>query len=93
MRGMPVLFGGLVLDPEGKANPRVNGGCSNAACTSGSIYIFDKPAQGWESIDIRSKPYPNGRAGHTMTGTCQNDEFMKKNAKFCCVEQEQKPWL
>ena len=68
MRGMPILFGGLILDSEGKAEPRVKGGCSNDMCTSGNIFIFDTPAQGWETIEIPSNPYPKGRAGHTMTG-------------------------
>jgi hypothetical protein len=68
MRGMPLLFGGLVLDPEGLAEPTVNGGCEDTPCTKGSVHIFDKPAQGWESMQVISSPYPEGRAGHTMTG-------------------------
>jgi hypothetical protein len=67
---MPVLFGGLVLDTEGLAEPAVKGGCEDKSCTAGSVDIFDKPAQGWESMQVVSSPYPypRGRAGHTMTG-------------------------
>jgi hypothetical protein len=68
MRGMPLLFGGLVLDPEGLAEPRVNGGCEDTACSKGTLVIFDKPAHGWDMIELVSSPYPEGRAGHTMTG-------------------------
>jgi hypothetical protein len=68
MRGMPILFGGLVLDPEGLAEPAVKGGCEDTACTKGSVQIFDKPAHGWETMQVTSSTYPNGRAGHTMTG-------------------------
>ncbi len=68
MRGMPVYFGGLVLDPEGLAEPQVKGGCDDDLCTKGRVYVFDKPAQGWETIQMSSNPYPVGRAGHTMTG-------------------------
>jgi hypothetical protein len=68
MRGMPVLFGGLILDPEGLAEPRVKGGCADDLCAEGSVYIFDKPAHGWETIQVRSSPYPDGRAGHSATG-------------------------
>jgi hypothetical protein len=68
MRGMPILFGGLVLDPEGLAEPRVNGGCEDTACTKGALVIFDKPAHGWDMVELVSTPYPEGRAGHTMTG-------------------------
>jgi hypothetical protein len=68
MRGMPLLFGGLVVDPDGLAEPTVNGGCEDTLCTTGSVYMFDKPAHGWETIQVISSPYPEGRAGHTMTG-------------------------
>jgi hypothetical protein len=68
MRGMPLVFGGLVLDPDGLAEPTVKGGCEDTPCTKGSVYIFDKPAHGWETIELVSSPYPKGRAGHSMTG-------------------------
>ncbi len=68
MRGMPILFGGLVLDPEGLAEPAVKGGCEDTPCTKGSVDVFDKPAHGWEAVKLISSPYPKGRAGHTMTG-------------------------
>ena len=66
MRGMPVFFGGLVLSAGGDS--RVTGGCMNMACDSGYVFVFDKPAQGWEDLQVRGNPYPRGRAGHTMTG-------------------------
>jgi hypothetical protein len=68
MRGMPILYGGLVLDPEGLAEPKAIGGCEDTACSNGTLVIFDKPAHGWETIEIVSSPYPESRAGHTMTG-------------------------
>jgi hypothetical protein len=68
MRAMPIMFGGLVLDPDGNDNPRVVGGCEDTACRTGTVYLFDKPAHGWESIKISSSPYPKGRTGHTITG-------------------------
>ena len=81
MRGMPIIFGGLALDPDGNVDPHVAGGCEDKACTSGKVYLFDKPAHGWESIQINSSPYPRGRAGHTMTGE-QHRGFMQQYAGY-----------
>ena len=68
MRGLPLLYGGLVLDADGLEIPRVLGGCNTDPCNTGEIYLFDTLAQGWENVVAHGTPYPSGRAGHTMTG-------------------------
>lgn len=79
MRALPVYFGGLVLDPEGLAEPHVKGGCADARCTKGSVFVFDTPAHGWETIEVSSDPYPDGRAGHTLTGEKRLTSFLLRS--------------